>query len=88
MCLSVGISIFVKNPLDISSFENKCAKHKGAIKMNKTWTLVGHMEKVIMTQSRNKSMLHATRLSPPPEMAASVLYPAPAAAGLCASTLR
>lgn len=39
--LSIGRLIFTKNPLDIYSFENKYATHKGVIKMDKICTFSG-----------------------------------------------
>lgn len=59
--------IFAPNPLDIYSFENKRAKHKGDIKMDKIWTFSGAYELVTVSQSRNKSVLHTSPLSPLPE---------------------
>lgn len=59
--------IFAPNPLDIYSFENKCAKHKGDIKMDKIWTFSGAYELVTVSQSRNQSVLHTSPLSPLPE---------------------
>lgn len=39
--LSISRLIFTKNPLDIYSLENKCATHKGVIKMDKICTFSG-----------------------------------------------